>query len=289
MKYSEYLKNKKSDKFFFILQILIKITVVISLFVFVFSFVEPGLIGYRDFYGKSILPLLIFTLIMREIFSIDSKKSKMCRYLSYFKRTLTAQEIIPSHLSEPHYEYLCTSYSTYKIKEWVDHYVDSAIKNFNENKSLSLYSLVIFEKEIKNNWEKYKGRTVSTVGFALSSAYTFTFIANPLFAEAAENINSNSYIYEKIEDNNFLHIKYHQLVFRTKENLPLQQMNEITNIQYFISDYKQVEFDPGTKVILNGTLDMDEKGNLTIINCEVTKYTKDIKERICEDIEITSP
>lgn len=283
MKYSDYLKNKKSEKRFFFLQIVAKIILVISLFVFVLGFVEPGLIAYRNFYGKSILPFLILALIIREIFSIDSKKSKMCRYLSYFEKTLTAQEITPSYSSEPVYEYLCTTYSKNKIKEWIEHYVDIAIKNFREDKSLSLYSLVIFEKEIKNNWEKYKGRRVSTVGFALSSAYTFTFIAYPLFQDTTESIDSNRYIYEKIEDNNFLHIKYHQLVFRTKESLPLRQMNEMTNIQYFISDYKQSEFDPGTKVILNGTLDMDEKGNLTIINCEVTKYTKDIRERIREE------
>lgn len=280
MKFSDYLKHKKSKKLFFGIQIIAKIILFLSLFIFALGFIEPGLISYRNFYGKNVLPFLLILLFCFEIHKIDSKKAKTHRHLKEFEITLQEQEFDFQIMTPPIYEHLTACYADAKIKEWVEFYVNQAIKNFEEDRSLSLYSLLLFEKEIKNNWEKYEGRTVSTIGFVPSIVYNFTFIAYPLYQFASESIDSSSSIYKKIDENNFFSIPYYALVFRSKENFPLKQALEMVNIQSFTSDYKQVEFDPGTKVILNGTLDMDEKGNLTIINCEITRYTPDIHETI---------
>lgn len=265
----------------YILSIVLRIVVFVSLLAFAAPFYfSEGLSSYTFFYGRYIFPVLLFLLFFTEIHKIDSKKAKEHRHLKEFETTLEKQEFDLPATSLPISENLTTYFADAKIKEWVEFYANQAIKNFEEDKSLSLYSLRLFEREIKNNWEKYEGRNVSTIGFVPSIVYNFTFIAYPLYQFASESIDSSTSIYKKIDENNFFSIPYYALVFRSKENLPLKQALEMVNIQSFTSDYKQIEFDPGTKVIFNGKLAKDERGDLTIINCEITRYTPDIYETI---------
>lgn len=265
----------------YILSIVLRIVVFVSLLAFAAPFYfSEELSSYTFFYGRYIFPVLLFLLFFTEIHKIDSKKAKEHRHLKEFEITLQEQEFDFQIMTPPIYEHLTACYADAKIKEWVEFYVNQAIKSFEEDRSLSLYSLRLFEKEIKNNWEKYEGRTVSTIGFVPSIVYNFTFIAYPLYQFASESIDSSTIIYKKIDENNSISIPYYALVFHSKETLPLKQSLDMVNLQCITSDYKQIEFDPGTKVIFNGKLAKDERGDLTIINCEITRYTPDIHETI---------
>ncbi|MBR3975318.1 MAG: hypothetical protein IKJ88_05595 [Clostridia bacterium] len=273
MNYSEYKKHKKVNNITFILSVVLKIIIFISLIIFAVTFqTHSNISTYTIFYGRYILPPLLILLFCWEIHKIDSEKAKMFRYIASFEEIANAHEF-KSSSSDPFYKEICTFYASAKVKEWVEECVKIAIRNFENDKCLSLYSLAMYEQEIKKNWDKYKGRKVITGGFALTSFSSFVFIAYPFFDDIPNDINSNNYIYSKIDEEKakaYL-IKYHQLVFRSQEKNLINQALNMINSKWVNSDNKQIEFDTGTKAILTGTLDMDATGNLTLINCEIER------------------
>ncbi len=273
MRFSEYKKHKKVNTVTFILSIVLKIIIFVSLVIFAVSFQSHSEItSITIFYGRYILPPLLILLLCVEIHKTDSKKAKMFRYITSFEEIAQAQEFNLT-FSEPFYQGICTFYASAKVKEWVEECVDIAIRNFENDKCLSLYSLAMYEQEIKKNFDKYKGRKVITDGFALTSFFGFIFIAYPFFDNIPNDINSNNYIYSKIDEDKakaYL-IKYHQLVFRSQEKNLINQALDMINSRWIGSDNKQFEIDPGTKVILTGTLDMDKYGNLTLTNCNIER------------------
>ncbi len=268
-----------------ILSIVLRIVVFVSLLAFAVSFQSHAEItSFTIFYGRFILPPLLILLLCIEVHNTNSEKAKIFRRFSQFEETAKAQELTESSSSEPFYEHLCTYYAKSKLTDWVEEYADIAIRNFEKDKSLSLYSLAMYEQEIKKNWDKYKGRKVITDGFALTSFSGVVFIAYPFFDDIPNDINSNNYIYSKIDEEKakaYL-IKYHQLVFRSTEKNLINQALNMINSKWVSSDNKQMEIDPGTKVILTGTLDMDKNGKLTLTNCNIEK--NDLRARIDRQI-----
>jgi hypothetical protein len=269
----EYKKHKKVNTITFILSVALKVIVFVSLVIFAVSFQSHSEItSFTIFYGRYILPPLLILLLCVEIHKTDSKKAKMFRYIASFEETAKAQEL-KSTSSEPFHKEICTFFATAKVKEWVEECVDIAIRNFENDKCLSLYSLAMYEQEIKKNWDKYKGRKVITDGFALTSFSGFVFIAYPFFDDIPNDINSNKYIYSKIDEEKAkaYTIKYHKLVFRSQEKNLINQALDMINSRWIGSDNKQLEIDPGTKAILTGTLDMDKYSNLTLTNCSIER------------------
>ena len=274
MKHEEYIKHRKINTVTYILSIVLKIILIASLIAFAVTFQPHSEISsFTIFYGRFILTPLIILLILIELYKTNSEKAKIYRRISEFTHTAQKQELTDGTSSEPFYKQLCTYYAEAKAKEWIEKNTRAAIYNFENDKALSLYSIALFEQDIKNNWEKYKGRTVSTAGFAFASAHSFTFIAYPFFDDLSENINSNKEAYFRIDEDKqraFI-IKYHQLVFRSNEQLVINQANEMINADWILSDNKLIEIDPGAKVILKGTLAMDSTGELTLTKCEIER------------------
>lgn len=280
MKLSEYKKHKKTNTISFILSIALKVIIFVSLIIFAISFQSHSQINaFTIFYGKFILPPLLILLLCIEIHKSNSEKAKLFRYMSFFTQTADAHELKPAS-SVPFYKEICTFYASAKIKEWVEECVDIAIRNFENDKCLSLYSLAMYEQEIKMNWDKYNGRKVITDGFAFTSFSGLVFVAYPFFDTIPNDIDSNRDIYCRIneEKSKAYIIKYNQLVFRSSEKDIVNQALEMINSKWVSADYKQIEFDPGVKVILTGELTMDKYGNLTLKNCDIVK--NDIKARM---------
>lgn len=268
---AEYQQYKKKEKIRFYGKYVI--LALIALFSLRFS---NGIFSLMAEEAYKVMSAIVLCITFVIFLSKDSKKVKILNQIVLFEQEIDSIEV-SSYLPFSHSgtydnsfnENLIKTYAQSIINNWNQWQIDNAVQFFEKDGTiLSLYSLAIYEEEIKNNWEKYKGQRIHTLGYTYSSLYNFIFVAYPLHQYLVDDVYSNQCVYSSYVKNKHIQINNKQLtVIQNNERLRIAA-NNITNKQIYSSFWKQVEYDPGTKVFLSGDLTIDDFGNLTLENCD---------------------